>query len=127
MRDRCTEETEVGPALQEEWGRCRCELSRLHDGDHAIYLGIAEGEEGFPEESDWGFWDDRLGVLTVRSLTDCKTFDAREKHSCTLYQGHPGHHSFEIFDPVEVALQAMADQMRMHVFGPQVNEPLPPL
>ncbi|MGW2513523.1 hypothetical protein ACWC0A_29835 [Streptomyces scopuliridis] len=119
---------EIGPAHgQEEWGRCRCELSWPHDGDHAIFVCDADGAAGRADELVWAFWNDHAGVLAVRIRTDCGTYDASKEDCCTLYQDHPGHHSFEILDPVEVALLAMGDQIRMGRFGPQTTESLPPL
>lgn len=82
MRDRCTEGMGVGPALQQEWGRCQCELSWSHEGDHAIYLDAA-GAAGLSDRSEWGFWTDHV-AWAIRVQTDCDTHFPQPSYGVVL-------------------------------------------
>ncbi|WP_326610831.1 hypothetical protein OIE62_25395 [Streptomyces scopuliridis] len=118
----------LDPVCEGESHRCELSSSAEPGETHAAYLGEADPLLKPEWESIWLFWNTEGETrLTIRLETDCTRHDASGQRCCTLYVDHPGQHSFEIFDPLEVALRAAGDQIRQERFGRQYFVELPPL
>lgn len=82
-------------------GSARCVLQRNHTGPHVSLLWELDRWAGADQEGEvWGHWNGD-GELHFSIRADCPARNGplgRSDGACTLFSGHPGEHSFRLWD-----------------------------
>jgi hypothetical protein len=75
----------------------RCTLQQHVTGDHYPFVLQLDGPNAC---SVWTYWTRGHRPATVTVLPDCPATSPHPAHDpCCEFDGHPGHHSFDIDDP----------------------------
>lgn len=87
----------------------QCDLSPHGDGRHHAFVEYSEEHE----VGIWAVWRTGSVPCLVYPLPDCEIgngLPAGDDDACTLFQGHPRFHSWELYDPGVEAVREQVDE-----------------
>jgi hypothetical protein len=85
-----------GVGLEEVFQNLNCHLQRGHDGPHHdLVLTHDDPDSG----ALWALWHGAETAL--RSIPHCPGQAPDGRDVCGLHHGHPGHHSWDLYDPLD--------------------------